>query len=193
MTETQTKKIVVAGEGGQGVQTIAKILLQAAHQKKMQVSYIPNFGVEQRGGVSVAFVKIDPDQPIVFPKFDKGDLVVILSDRSVKRTLRYVDKNTEVIINSTFITNTKKIKTKAKKVRKVDATNLAKQELTPRVFNTIVLGTILALLPEITLKQGQAAVKKVLGYKFKTKPKLEKLNLQAVELGYDLVTNKSSK
>ena len=46
-------KIVLAGEGGQGVQSIAKILVEAGYEAGKQVLYIPNFGVEQRGGVSV--------------------------------------------------------------------------------------------------------------------------------------------
>ncbi|MFH1598086.1 MAG: 2-oxoacid:acceptor oxidoreductase family protein [Patescibacteria group bacterium] len=181
-------KIVIAGEGGQGGQTIAKILLEAAYRKKMEVSYIPNFGVEQRGGVSVAFVLLSKEEPIVYPKFDKGDIVVILSERSVKRTLRYVDKKTTVIYNSTFIKNSKPIKKAAKTVIGIDATTIAKEQLSPRVFNTIILGSIAAQLQVITLKQIQSAVKTTLGHKFKQKPKLEQLNLQAVELGYDLVT-----
>ena len=48
-------KIVLAGEGGQGVQSIAKILVEAGYEAGKQILYIPNFGVEQRGGVSIAF------------------------------------------------------------------------------------------------------------------------------------------
>ena len=44
-------KIVLAGEGGQGVQSIAKILVEAGYEAGKEVLYIPNFGVEQRGGV----------------------------------------------------------------------------------------------------------------------------------------------
>jgi len=190
---TEEKKIIIAGEGGQGVQTIAKIILEAAYRKKMEVTYIPNFGVEQRGGVSVSFLKLSLDSPIVYPKFDKGDIVVILSERSVQRTLRYVNKKTTVVYNSTFIKNGSKIKQKAKSALAVEATAIAKKELDPRVFNTVILGAITALLDEFTLKQIQSAVKVVLGYKFKVKPKLEKLNLQAVELGYDLVVKKVKK
>ena len=51
-------KIVLAGEGGQGVQSIAKILVEAGYEAGKQILYIPNFGVEQRGGVSIAFCQI---------------------------------------------------------------------------------------------------------------------------------------
>ena len=188
MKDQDFKKIVIAGEGGQGVQTIAKILLEAGYRKKFEVSYIPNFGVEQRGGVSVSFLIIGQTKPIVFPKFDKGDIVVLLSERSVKRSLRYIDKKTTVIYNSTFIKNAKSIREAAKKTIGIDATTIAKKQFSPRVFNIIILGSIIGLLKEITLKQIQSAVKSVLSYKFKQKRKLEQLNLQAVEFGYDLVT-----
>ncbi|PIU02197.1 ketoisovalerate oxidoreductase, partial [Candidatus Shapirobacteria bacterium CG09_land_8_20_14_0_10_49_15] len=52
-------KIIFAGEGGQGVQVIAEILAKAAFWDGQPSLYIPNFGVEQRGGVSLAFVVID--------------------------------------------------------------------------------------------------------------------------------------
>ena len=42
MTRT---KIVLAGEGGQGVQSIAKILVEAGYEAGKEVLYIPNFGV----------------------------------------------------------------------------------------------------------------------------------------------------
>ncbi len=48
------KKILIAGEGGQGVQTISKILLDILNIKDYQISFVPNYGVEQRGGVSLA-------------------------------------------------------------------------------------------------------------------------------------------
>jgi 2-oxoglutarate ferredoxin oxidoreductase subunit gamma len=54
--ENKVIKIALAGEGGQGVQSIAEILAEAANEGGKNALYIPNFGVEQRGGVSIAFV-----------------------------------------------------------------------------------------------------------------------------------------
>lgn len=50
-----TVKIALAGEGGQGVQSVAGIMVEAANDSGREALYIPNFGVEQRGGVSVAY------------------------------------------------------------------------------------------------------------------------------------------
>ena len=47
-------KIAAAGEGGQGVQALAETLALAAYRAGLNALYIPNFGIEQRGGVSLA-------------------------------------------------------------------------------------------------------------------------------------------
>jgi 2-oxoglutarate ferredoxin oxidoreductase subunit gamma len=86
-------KIVIAGEGGQGVQAIGELLAAAADRSGQQALYIPNFGVEQRGGVSIAFVQISGEK-IGFPKFQKADLLAVLSPRSVTRTKGYLKPGT---------------------------------------------------------------------------------------------------
>ena len=67
-------KIVLAGEGGQGVQSIAKILVEAGYEANKEILYIPNFGVEQRGGVSVAFCQIG-DEKIGYGYNNQGHYV----------------------------------------------------------------------------------------------------------------------
>jgi len=82
-------KIALAGEGGQGVQSVAQIMVDAANDEGKEALYIPNFGVEQRGGVSIAFCQIS-DERIGAPKFVTGDIVIALSGRAVVRTQQYV-------------------------------------------------------------------------------------------------------
>ena len=95
-------KIALAGEGGQGVQSIAEILAEAANDEGKNALYIPNFGVEQRGGVSIAYVQIS-DGPIGAPKFQKADILIPLSPRSVKRTQMYAGKNTIYVYDNSLI------------------------------------------------------------------------------------------
>lgn len=186
MNNALSLKIIIAGEGGQGVQTIAKILALSIFQKGLEAAYIPNFGVEQRGGVSVAFIQLG-SKPVVFPKFYKGDIVVILTERSVKRALRYIDKKTVVIYNNSFIKKVDHLKKRAKKIKGIDATNIANKKFTNRVFNILILGAVVALVPQITLVDARRGIKKTLGYKFKQKPSLEKLNYEALEFGFNLI------
>ena len=79
-------RIALAGEGGQGVQSIAEIMAEAAYENNQQALYIPNFGLEQRGGVSIAFIQFS-EARIGAPKFQKADVVVALSARAVARTI----------------------------------------------------------------------------------------------------------
>lgn len=98
----KTIKIAIAGEGGQGVQAIGEILAGAADALGFTALYIPNFGIEQRGGVSMAFVQIS-DEQIGSPKFEGGDIVVALSERAVERSKRHVTDRTLLVYDNSLI------------------------------------------------------------------------------------------
>lgn len=83
-----TIKILLAGDGGQGIQTMANLLTQTAFANDFYVSDIPNFGLEQRGGVSLAFLQISHDQ-ITYPKFTEPDILLIMSEQARERSARY--------------------------------------------------------------------------------------------------------
>jgi len=89
-------KILLAGDGGQGVQTIADIICRAAFKKGLQVSHIPNYGLEQRGGVSLSFIKID-DKKIGYPKFLQPDILVVISSQARERVKKYLNKDVKVL------------------------------------------------------------------------------------------------
>lgn len=95
-------KIVVAGEGGQGIQTIAKILSTALVLADFYVSYIPQFGPEQRGTPSVSFIQFSKSE-INYPKFDTADVILILRKRAIKTVLSYIGPKTLVIFDSSTI------------------------------------------------------------------------------------------
>lgn len=95
-------KIALAGEGGQGVQSIAEILAEAANQEGKNALYIPNFGVEQRGGVSVAYVQIS-DGHIGAPKFIEADILIPLSPRAVQRTTGHAGEDTIYIYDNSLV------------------------------------------------------------------------------------------
>lgn len=95
-------RIAIAGEGGQGVQMIAEILAEAANQMGKNAIYIPNFGVEQRGGVSIAFVQIS-DGPIGAPKFVEADILIPVSPRAVERTTMHAGEDTIYIYDDSLV------------------------------------------------------------------------------------------
>lgn len=178
-------KLVLAGEGGQGVQTVGEILAAAAYNAGREALYIPNFGVEQRGGVSVAFVQVD-DAPIPAPKFRTADMAVALSDRAVERVAPYLGPQTTLVYDTSIGEPDPAVTSRAARTVALPAVETAHRELHPRVFNMIVLGTVLGLAPVVPEKAVSAAVEEELGYKFVTRPELRELNYRALERGKEL-------
>lgn len=89
-------KLLIAGEGGQGVQTIAEVLCYAVFKNGLHTSHIPNYGLEQRGGSSLSFIQIS-DKEIWYAKFSEPDILLILSESAKERVENYITKSKEVI------------------------------------------------------------------------------------------------
>ena len=179
-------KIALAGEGGQGVQSVAQIMTNAANDAGKEALYIPNFGVEQRGGVSIAFCQIS-DEKIGAPKFEIGDIVIALSDRAVVRCQQYVGPSTIFVYEASIEGVDEFLPKNAKKVLAIPALKIAKEELHPRVFNVIILGATLKATNIMSMDDAKNALEKKLGYKFEQNPKLRELNFKALERGAEII------
>lgn len=211
-------KIAIAGEGGQGVQAIGDILAEAGNAEGKEALYIPNFGIEQRGGVSLAFVQIS-DVQIGSPKFISGDIVIALSERAIERTKRYVTKDTLFVYDSSLIAppevddeviglqvydtvapeaqanpTSEQLKSgrvelpkNAKKIIGIPATEIAQRELSPRVFNMVILGTAVRAAGVVDIETVKKALESKFGKKFVDNPELRELNFAALQKGVDLV------
>jgi len=181
-------KIALAGEGGQGVQSVAKILVEAGYEAGKKVLYIPNFGVEQRGGVSIAFCQIS-DEVIGEPRYSKADIVIALSDRAIERCKTYMDENTTLVYDSSVCTITPDVQ--VKEVIGVDANRIANEQLSARVFNIIILGVLLAATNVLELSDIKNAMEMAFGKKFDASPELRDLNYKALEVGMNLIKEKA--
>lgn len=175
-------RIALAGEGGQGVQSVAEIIAEAAYNEKKQTIYIPNFGLEQRGGVSIAFIQVS-DERIGAPKFNKADVVIALSERAVGRTTVYSDENTLYVYDESFNMKEEDFPKAEKKILGIPAIDKANQELHPRVFNIIIMGAVIGLTNVVSFEAAKEALENKLGYKFEKNPSLRELNYKALEMG----------
>lgn len=153
-------KILFAGEGGQGVQAIAEILAKAAFTEKKFALYIPNFGVEQRGGASLAFVMID-SKPVAYPKFQTADILAVLSNRSLKRVEQYLDKKTKIILGPAV-------------------KNGMKTELPPETWNILVLGKVNGNGKIVNKQSLISAMNEKFASRFEKSPNLKMLDLKAL-------------
>jgi 2-oxoglutarate ferredoxin oxidoreductase subunit gamma len=179
--EKTLKRILVTGEGGQGVQLVCHALAKAAFYDGLHVAYMPNYGVEQRGGVSIGYLQIGR-APIGFPKFAKADLMVVLRKRAIERTAGYVGEDTLYIYDTGQIEGRDLKDITAEKLA-IPATQTAGEKLEPKVFNMVIAGAILAETPEISRKNFEKALDELLADKYKKKPQLRNLNKKALDLG----------
>jgi len=185
-------RVALAGEGGQGVQSVAEILAEAAYNEKKHAIYIPNFGLEQRGGVSVAFIQVS-DKRIGAPKFHKADIVVALSERAIARTSQYSDEKTIYVYDSSFEVALEELPAKAKKIISIPAVDVAKEQLHPRVFNVVVMGAIIGLTNIVSFESAKETLISKLAYKFEKDPDLKELNFKALEMGRKLAVESLQK
>lgn len=178
-------KIIICGEGGQGALSIAEILAFAAFIQGKHSVATPHFSTEKRGGVSMAYVQIS-DDPIPFFKFDRADLWVVLSQRSIDRIFSFLKEGTKVIVNSFLVKDVSAIA--QWQPHQIDATTIAKVQFKkPRTFNMIILGAAAALVPGLDRKVFARALEKHFGPKYAKDAALQELNLKAFDLGYDLI------
>ncbi|MGE5395915.1 MAG: 2-oxoacid:acceptor oxidoreductase family protein [Chitinophagales bacterium] len=181
-------KIALAGEGGQGVQSVAEILAEAAYNEGKQAIYIPNFGLEQRGGVSIAFLQVS-DKRIGAPKFNKADIVVALSERAVVRSHNYSGPDTIFVYDSSFSVQPEELPPVYKTLIDIPAIENSKR-LSTRVFNVIIMGAVLALNEIVSFDSVREALQKKLGYKFEKNAELRELNFKALDVGRQLIKEK---
>lgn len=182
------KRILVSGEGGQGVQVLSKVLATAAHESGKKILYVPNYGVEQRGGVSLGFLQIS-DKEIGFPKFQNADILVILAERAIPRVREYIAKNTIIIHDEALVSRESLSDITNEKIA-ISAYKIAEEKLTGRVMNMIVMGHLAHMVGEVSLKTLQAVANERFKDKYEAKPELKHLNEKAIELGMEHMKEK---
>jgi 2-oxoglutarate ferredoxin oxidoreductase subunit gamma len=174
-------RILIAGEGGQGVQTMAHVLTRAAFDAGLHVAFMPNYGVEQRGGVSLGFVQLGTGV-IGFPKFSTADIIINMRSRAITRIDKYVGDETLYIYDRDLISGLELAHVKAEKLA-IAATSKATEKLSPKVFNMIMLGALLSELDSLKTKYLEAALEIELADKYAKKPQLRNFNKKALEIG----------
>ena len=175
-------KILLAGEGGQGIQSIAEILARTANTPDRFTTYIPNFGVEQRGGVSLAFLQIS-DQPIGYPKFEKADIIIAMGNRAIEPVKKFISDQTFFVYDSSFIADdlVKTLQGQVKKYLALPAKEQARQIGSTKVANIIFLGALSYELQELPVEQ----IKKAIEDRFAAHPEFKDTNNQAFDLGLE--------
>jgi 2-oxoglutarate ferredoxin oxidoreductase subunit gamma len=177
-------RIIISGEGGQGVQSIAKIIAYTAFLQGKKAVYVPYFSTEKRGGVTEAWAQVGDEVPS-YPKFAKADLWVALSQRAVDRIYGYLKEGTRVVVNASLVKDVSKLASWSPKL--IEAGRIAKEELKkPRVFNMIMMGAMVKTIPGLDKDKFLEGIEKQFKSKYDKDPSLKDLNATAFMKGYEL-------
>ena len=172
-------KTIFAGFGGQGVLSMGLNLAQAAMMEDKEVTYLPSYGAEVRGGTANCTVTIS-DEEIASPVASSPEFVVALNQPSLVRFQNQIQSGGIFFINSSI--------TEAKTTRgdieliEVPASEMAEKMGNPKGVNTVMLGAFIKKSNLVSLD----SLLKGLADSFKKKPKLIDINKKALKMGFDL-------
>ncbi|MDE6301558.1 MAG: 2-oxoacid:acceptor oxidoreductase family protein [Muribaculaceae bacterium] len=175
------EEIIIAGFGGQGVLSMGKILAYAGLMNDLEVTWMPAYGPEQRGGTANVTVILS-DSPISSPVLDSYDTAVILNQQSLDKFENKVKPGGTLIYDPSGIHHPP-TRTDIKVVP-VDAMEAAIELKNSKTYNMILLGALLALRPVVDSEAVVKALKKTLPERHHH---LIPLNVQAIERGAQLV------
>ena len=174
-------EIIIAGFGGQGVLSMGKILAYSGLMENKEVTWMPAYGPEQRGGTANVTVIVSEER-ISSPILSHYDVAIVLNQPSLDKFESKVKPGGILIYDGFGI-----IKPPTRKdinVYRIDAMDKAAELKNSKVFNMIVLGGLLKVCPIVSTDGLNKAL-------YKTLPErhhgLIPLNMEAVEAGGQII------
>ena len=178
----KTTKILIAGFGGQGVLFAGKFLANKGMHEQLQVSWLPSYGPEMRGGTANCNVILS-EEPIGSPIISKPDVLVAMNLPSLQKYVDTVESGGEIYVDSTLVNE--EIKRSDVKVYRVPATRLAKENGMDKLANMILIGHLLQNNQELTFDGTEELLEKLVP---PTKKTLLELNLKALQMGKNYIS-----
>ena len=154
-----TEEISISGFGGQGVLSMGKILAYSALMEGKEVSWMPAYGPEQRGGTANVTVIVS-DERISSPIVSKYDTAIILNQPSLEKFEQSVKPGGTLIYDGYGIS----VPPQRKDINifEINAMDAAAEMGNPTGFNMIVLGALLKVRPIVTLDNVLKGLRKTL-------------------------------
>ena len=176
-------KTAFAGSGGQGVLSMGYILAFAAMRDKMNVTYLPSYGAEVRGGTANCTVCVS-DEEIASPVASSPDYAVVLNKPSMVKYQKLLKNNGIILINSSLVDG--EPDRDDIEVIKIPANKIALELGNERAVNMIMLGAFAAKTGVTSLESLIGGMSEVLKSK---KAGLVELNKTGMEKGADYALN----
>ncbi len=175
------EEIIIAGFGGQGVLSMGKILAYSGIMQNMEVSWMPSYGPEMRGGTANVTVILS-DSRVSSPVINEFDTAIILNQQSLDKFEPHVKPGGVLIYDSNGIT--RQPERKDIQIHVIEATAEATRMGSTRTFNMIVLGGYLKIKPIVKLENVIKGLKKSLPERHHH---LIPMNEEAIRRGMDIV------
>ena len=175
------EELIIAGFGGQGVLSMGKILAYAALMDDLEVTWMPSYGPEQRGGTANVTVIIS-DSEISSPMLDNYDTAVILNQQSLDKFENKVKPGGTLIYDSYGI---HKAPTRTDiNIYRIDAMEATFEMENAKAYNMVVLGALLNIKNLLPIESVIKGLKKTLPERHHH---LIPMNEDAINRGMNLV------
>jgi len=175
----KTTQILIAGFGGQGILFAGKFLAYKGLMEELQVSWLPSYGPEMRGGTANCNVILS-DSPVGSPIITTPDVLIAMNLPSLQKYIDTVAPGGQVYVDSSLIDA--KVERTDIQVYYIPATQMAKDAGIATLANMIIVGHLLQNHPELDFAGAEAVVNKLVPPK---KAALIELNMKALTLGKD--------
>jgi len=152
-----TEEIIIAGFGGQGVLSMGKILAYSGIMQDQEVSWMPSYGPEMRGGTANVTVILS-DNRISSPVLSDYDTAIILNQQSMDKFEETVKPGGTLLYDPNGISNHPS-RTDIN-IYQIEAAEEAVKLNAPKTFNMVVLGAFLKIKPIVTLENVNKGLKK---------------------------------
>ena len=173
----KTTQILLAGFGGQGILFSGKFLAYKGLMEDLQVSWLPSYGPEMRGGTANCNVILS-DDPVGSPIVTQPDILIDMNMPSLQKFIGTVVPGGQVYVDSSLIEE--KVERTDVTVFYIPVTQMARENDIPTLANMIMMGHVLENHPELSFEGTDAVVNKLVPPK---KAALVELNMKALTLG----------
>ena len=174
-----THSFLIAGFGGQGVLFAGKFLVNKGMMEGKEVSWLPSYGPEMRGGTANCSVIVS-DEPVGSPIVSHPDVLVAMNLPSLDKYEDSVVPGGKIFVDSTLIE--RKVERNDVDVYYVPATRLASENNMGNLANMIITGKVIEALGEFDEEGVKAALGQVVSAK---RPEMFDVNMKALALGKD--------
>ncbi len=172
-------EVIMSGFGGQGLMMIGKLLAYAGLEEGKEVTWLPSYGPEMRGGTANCTVVVG-DRPIGSPLISSPKAAVVMNQPSLEKFAPTLKKNGILVINSSMIP----INSDRDDLRsfRIKANDIAAELGNRRSANLVMLGAYIGMEEAVTHETILKAIEKT----FEKKPQFVEVNCKTFMEGYEL-------